>query len=78
MTELTNQELDTIIGGAGSSSGKATVSCDTLNVRKEPSGDVIGHLHKGDKVTVHGTKSGWCQITFKGSIAYVWKEYLKF
>jgi uncharacterized protein YgiM (DUF1202 family) len=52
---------------------------DTLNVRKEPNGEIIGTLHEGDtvKITEFGIGDIWANIEFNGQTAVVVSKYLK-
>jgi uncharacterized protein YgiM (DUF1202 family) len=61
------------------STSQATVTVNTLNVRNGAGTEykVIGHLKKGDKITVF-SKSGWSEFTFNQKKAYVATKFLKF
>lgn len=50
-----------------------------LRVRSEAStsSSVLGHVYTGDKVDIIGESGNWYKITFKGSPAYVSKDYVK-
>lgn len=54
------------------------VSSMLLHVRDEPAGDaqILGLLHKGDRVTVFQEKYGWVQTYYAGQTAWVAKHYL--
>lgn len=60
-----------------------TVNVGSINVRSTPKigVNVIGHLKKGDKVTVHGKDASnfWCKIDYKDyNEAWVACKLLKF
>src|SRR5699024_4709944 len=51
---------------------------DNLNVRTEPNKDaeIVGHLHKGNQVTVFEEKYGWLQTYYDGQIGWVASHHL--
>lgn len=57
---------------------KAMVFASKLNVRKEPSGQLLGELKRDAIVDVYNTEDGWAEVSFNGDIAYVSSDYLKF
>lgn len=54
------------------------VTADTLNVRTGPGTDfdVQGSLKEGDEVQVLEIEGDWCRIQYKGTEAYVHKDYV--
>lgn len=54
------------------------VTADELNVRTGPGTnfDVQGSLKQGDEVQVLATEGDWCRIQYKGTEAYVHKDYV--
>ena len=54
------------------------VTADTLNVRIGPGTnfDVQGSLKQGDEVQVLEIEGDWCRIQYKGTEAYVHKDYV--
>lgn len=51
---------------------------DTLNVRKEPNGEIIGTLHEGDVVKLMEAPEGiWTYIEFEDGLAVVITRFLK-
>ena len=54
------------------------VTADTLNVRIGPGTnfDVQGSLKEGDEVQVLAIEGDWCRIQYKGTEAYVHKDYV--
>ncbi len=55
------------------------VSVSSLNVRSEPSlnARIVGALHKGDKVSILTSSSGWAQIQFGSQKAWVSNRYIE-
>lgn len=51
----------------------------TLNVRKNPNGNILGTLENGVQVNgdVHVIYPNWIRINFKGQEGYVYKMYVK-
>lgn len=60
-------------------SEKYSVTASFLNVRKAASAESakLGALSKGDQVDVYGFKGNWAEIKFKGSKAFVSKNFIK-
>ena len=58
----------------------ATVSCDTLNVRKGPgtSYGKLGTLSKGQSVEVTTTKNGWYGFKYNSKTGYISGSYCKY
>ena len=58
--------------------GSVAIQDGTLNVRETPdiNAKVIGSLLKGDTVIICGEYGKWLEIDFKGSIGYVYAEYI--
>ena len=58
---------------------EVTVTVDSLNVRSAPSmsGQIVGHLSGGSKVTPLGKSDDgqWWKITYNGGEAYIYAEY---
>lgn len=57
----------------------SVITTELLNVRQSRSGSSkkLGHLAKGTKVTVIGSKSGWYTIKLKGKTGYISSKYTK-
>ncbi len=54
-----------------------TVKVNTyLNVRASPNGKIIGRLYNGNKVTIIGRSGNWLKISYNGSTAYVFSQYV--
>lgn len=58
----------------------ATVSCDTLNIRKGPGTnyDKLGTLKKGQSIEVTSTKNGWYGFKYNSTTGYVSSSYCKY
>ena len=54
------------------------VTADTLNIRKGASTnyDKLGTFSKGQAVCIEGEKNNFYQITYKGKVAYISKDYV--
>lgn len=59
---------------------KATVNCERLNVRKNPSmtADVTEILTLGTEVIVNGEENDFCLVNANGVTGYCKKEFLVF
>jgi len=56
----------------------ATVNSNSVNIRVSPSSDseVIGKAAVGELLSVTGSTGDWYKIDYKGSVAYVQKDFL--
>ena len=50
--------------------------CYWLNVRRVPSGDILGELKAGEKVYILGQVGEWYKIRYNGNEAFVSKKYI--
>lgn len=66
---------------AASSTSKATVTAQVLNVRQQPSPNakILGKLQKNAVVTVYNVnKNGWAKIKYNNKTAYISAHYIKY
>lgn len=58
---------------------QGTVTVNILNIRSGPSTDteILGKLSLGSTINIKTTSSGWHEIEYNGSSAYVFAEYVK-
>lgn len=61
---------------SASSTGYVTASALTIRSKASKSSKALGYYHKGQKVTIKGSKSGFYKITYKGKTAYISKKYV--
>jgi uncharacterized protein YgiM (DUF1202 family) len=55
---------------------KGTVTAGSLNIRKQPDGEIIGKIKKGDIVYIFKEEGDWLRIFFEGNPGYVMKKYV--
>lgn len=68
-----------LIPAAAQAAGETgEITGDRVNLRTGPSlgYSSLGHLYKGDTVTVNGEENGWYAVTAKGTDGYVSKAYV--
>ncbi|MDM5186919.1 SH3 domain-containing protein [Bacillus sp. DX4.1] len=55
------------------------VTATRLNVRNSPvlGSSILGHVTKGEKVTVLGKANGWAKVEYKGKEGYISLEFVK-
>lgn len=65
-------------GGASQIQAYGNVSVSNLNIRSTPStsGNVIGKLQKGDKVSIYKLDTNWLEISYQNQTAYVSREFV--
>jgi cell wall-associated NlpC family hydrolase len=63
---------------AVSAASTGYITADSLTIRSKASktSTALGYYHKGDKVTIKGSSSGFYQITYKGKTAYISQKYV--
>ncbi len=52
------------------------ITAGVLNVRCAPASTVIGHLSRGQNVSILGYSNDWCQVQYGDSIGYVHGAYV--
>ena len=61
---------------AASKTGYITASALTIRAKASKTSKALGYYHKGNKVTIKGSKSGFYKITYKGKTAYISQKYV--
>ncbi len=61
---------------SASSTGYVTASALTIRSKASKASKALGYYHKGNKVTIRGSKSGFYKISYKGRTAYISKKYV--
>ena len=72
--------LLTLAMTAAADTGTGVIDTDALRVRKGPSTDtaILGLLYRGADISVEGREDDWFKITYNGSPAYIYSEYVVF
>lgn len=80
LTTLTVSLLLMLAMTAAADTGVGVIDTEALRVRKEPSTDsaVLGLLYSGTSVSVEGREDDWFKITYDGTPAYIYSEYVVF
>ena len=52
------------------------ITAGALNVRNAPWGDVLGTIHKDDKVQITGSMGDWYIIDFNGKTGYIYSSWV--
>ena len=80
LATLTASLLLLLVMTAAADTGSGVIDTEALRVRKEPSTDsaILGLLYSGATVSVEGQEDGWFKITYDGSPAYIYSEYVDF
>ena len=53
------------------------ITANSLNVRTQAWGTVLGAVAQGDRFMVDGTSNGWLQISFRGRRAFIHANYAR-
>ena len=55
--------------------GRIKTTAGVLNIRSQPSGNVIGQVKKGSILPISGSVSGWWEVIYNGKRSYVSDDY---